>query len=1175
MRLTSLDIKGFKSFADKTTLHFNDNMTGVVGPNGCGKSNVVDAIRWVIGEQKARVLRSGKMEDLIFNGSKARNASQLAEVSLTFDNTKNQLGSEFNNVRITRMYFRNGESEYRINDVPCRLKDIHNLFLDTGVSSDSYAIIELKMIEEIINDKENSRRQLFEQAAGISKYKDRKKETISKLTSTQTDLDRVEDLLFEIEGNVKSLESQAKKTKKYYELKEEYKAESIELAAYTLVNYKDEFDNITKQQEVEADKKLKFETEINQAEARMEQDKTTLIDKERRLTEKQKTFNEFVNEITRQESEKKIASEKLKYLQEKKQSLSQQIELITAQLASLEIDVTNADSLKKQIHEQLKVAETELETVKEKLVTARTVFEEKRVALSDEQQKKTLIDRQYFDVEKEIAVGDAQKNSFVAEINQSALWIASHQQQSESLSKQLEHLSKEKNELENAFKVAEQQETDLQNAIRATRESLDQLRQEQAVQTRQLDAKQNEYNLTKSMVDKLEGFPDSIKFLKTHASFPTDAPLLSDIVAVKNEYKASIENLLEPYLNYYVVPTLAQAVQAVNLLSDNNKGKANFFILEELRQFENFNQENIAGSIGALSIVEKDDKYAPLLNYLLGQVYFVDEIENAPVDAHGSKQFITPNSKFIRSKFSLSGGSVGLFEGKRLGRLKNLEKLQEEINNLQATTSGFDEKVKAAQASLLSMNQQLQAINLNNQRNRLNVKTNELIAVRTKLENADLQSKSNEERKAAVAEKARNIEETQKVLYEKIEGLRTDRDAFQVKIDELSLAYKEANEVLQSYTDSFNQTNIQFIQQQNQLNTIEQELNFKSNQINQLTKQVEQNIQALSGSDVEQSELATNIDVVQIQLSTMYSQKDEQEKDLAAIESEYQESRKTIDELDAELRTLHKSKEMVDETINNIKEKNNNLRLQLSSMKERLSIEFNLNIDDLIDNEPNTERSYEELTQSVAKLKERIDKFGEINPMAVEAYDEMRKRFEFITAQKADLVTAKTSLEETMREIENTASEKFLDAFSQIKTNFISVFQKLFNEGDQCDLYLENPDDILESRIEVVAKPKGKRPSTINQLSGGEKALTAIALLFSLYLLKPAPFCILDEVDAPLDDTNVGKFNKMIQEFSSKSQFIIVTHNKSTMSAVDVIYGVTMQEAGVSRLVPVDFRSLN
>jgi chromosome segregation protein len=463
---------------------------------------------------------------------------------------------------------------------------------------------------------------------------------------------------------------------------------------------------------------------------------------------------------------------------------------------------------------------------------------------------------------------------------------------------------------------------------------------------------------------------------------------------------------------------------------------------------------------------------------------------------------------------------------------------------------------------------------LNAQRNKLNQKTNEMIAVKTKLENVELQSKSNEERQTAIAEKIKLIEEKQKGWLEKLEVLRIERDAFQSKIDELAVAYNDANNLLQQQTNEFNQTNIHFIQQQNSLKTIEQEIHIKQNQITQINQQYEQNQQALGIAEVDYYDLNKNLEIVEIQLSNLIGKREGLENELKAIEEEYYKSRTTIDELDNKLKSLQRTKEQVDAIIQSIKDKNTDLRLQLSGLKERLSIEFNINIDDIIDNGPNPDLNYEELQLSVSKAKERLEKFGEINPMAVEAFEEMKTRYDFIVAQKTDLVSAKTSLEETMKEIETTASEKFLDAFTKVKANFISVFQKLFTEGDQCDLYLENPDDVLESKIEVVAKPKGKKPSTITQLSGGEKTLTAIALLFSLYLLKPAPFCILDEVDAPLDDNNVGKFNNMIREFSNNSQFIIVTHNKATMASVDVIYGVTMAEPGVSRMVPVDFRSL-
>lgn len=1174
MKLTSLEVKGFKSFADKTVVHFNENMTGIVGPNGCGKSNVVDAIRWVIGEQKARMLRSNKMEDLIFNGSKSRHASQLAEVSLTFENDQQRLGTEFSTVRITRMYFRDGESEYRINDVPCRLKDIHNLFLDTGVSSDSYAIIELKMIEEIITDKENSRRHLFEQAAGISKFKERKKETISKLESTQGDLNRVEDLLFEIEGNLKNLENQAKKTKKYYELKDVYKRDSIELAAFNVVQYKEQFEAINGQQEQESEKRVQMEAELQQMETALLAEKNVLSEQEREVAQKQKDFNELLTQIAGKEGEKKLAEEKSKFLQEKQSTLNEQIKNNQSTLTVLEEEVQRANTRREEIHVVLSTAQELLEAAKTKLDEVRAAHDQKRKALADENQRKQIVDKQYFEVEKEVAVKDAQKNSLTNEINQGSQWMTTTAEQKVDLEKQLAQLTEEVGVLDAAFKEAEAQEQSLQQQVRQTRDELDTLRQALAGEARQLDQKQNEYNLTKSMVDKLEGFPDSIKFLKQQADFPKDAPLLSDIIAVKEEYKAAVENLLEPYLNYYVVNALGDAIRAVNSLSDAKKGKANFFILEELKDFK-ADGKLINNAFSALSITESDARYQNLIHYLLGKVYFVDNIEEAPVKENADCLFLTTNAQYQRSRFSLSGGSVGLFEGKRLGRLKNLEKLAEQIEALQKDVEIKDAAIKAAQDKLSTLNQALQGFNLNAQRNAVNQKNNALITVRTKLENVSLQTKTNEERQAVLKQKIEAVDADQKVQSEKYEGLRTERDAFQLRVDELTVAYNDANAKLQSESEAFNQTNISFIQQQNQLQTIEQELQFKQNQIKSLQTQSENYQQQLAGADVEIAQLLKSLEVLANEMNEMFERRTTQQTELTTIEQAFAGHRAIVEENENKFRSLQKSKELLDQVLNDIKDKNNNLRLQMSSLRERLNLEFQIEIETLIERGPNPELDFEELQREVSKNKERIDKFGEINPMAVEAFEEMNTRYQFIIGQKNDLVAAKTALEQTMAEIESSASEKFMAAFTQIKANFIDVFQKLFNEGDQCDLYLENPNDVLDSRIEVVAKPKGKRPSTITQLSGGEKALTAIALLFSLYLLKPAPFCVLDEVDAPLDDNNVGKFNNMIREFSNKSQFIIVTHNKSTMASVDVIYGVTMTEPGVSRLVPVDFRSLN
>jgi chromosome segregation protein len=937
-------------------LQFDEGITGVIGPNGCGKSNIIDSIRWVIGEHKISNLRSENLESLVFNGSKTRSASGLAEVSLTFENTKNLLPTEFNTVTVTRKYYKNGESEYRLNDVACRLKDIHNLFMDTGVSTDSYAIIELGMVDDIIKDKENSRRKMLEQAAGITIYKTRKKEAKLKLDATEQDLARIEDLLFEINNQLKSLESQAKKAEKYFEIKKEYK-------------------------------------DIN--------------------------------------------------------------------------------------------------------------LENKRTDLQQLQ----------------------------------------------------EHHEKTKEQ------------------ILETQAAVEVLRNQLAEENRKLDSKRNEHDLLKSLIDSMEGYPESVKFLHNNTNWNHEAPILSDIIYVKEEYRTAVENVLEPYLNYYVVNDLQEGLQAVHLLDANQKGKANFFMLDRINNFSNADVHQPADTIAAMSVIEVDEKHRRLAEYLLGNV-FIAETEDAITNSNGAI-VLEKHGKFVKGKYTLSGGSVGLFEGKKIGRAKNLEKLQSEIQSQEVIVNKLKAEIQAKHNEVVSFNEQLKENAIRQTQDEINQLTNQVFATRNRIENLQ----------AAQATAEQRIAEMETRLQDEQDGIAETRELFHVLNDQLQKTTEEMRSVEQDYqlaeqeynyaSVQFNDTNLQLTRQQSKITSLQQELVFKENQLNDLHQQIQNNSSQLTEASTNITESETALSSSEELFHQLLRSKEEEEKKLNEADQAYYNLRNALQEKESELRLKVKSKEMIDHLMNEIKDRLNELKLQLAGMKERLSVEFKVELDAIIDQERTTETSLEELQATSDRMKKRLENMGEINPTAIEAFQEMKKRYEFILEQKNDLVSAKESLLQTIQEVEATANQQFLDTFNKVRENFQKVFKALFTEEDTADMVLENPENLAETGIDIVAKPKGKRPSSITQLSGGEKTLTATALLFAIYLIKPAPFCILDEVDAPLDDANVGKFTNMIKQFSENSQFIIVTHNKMTMGAVDVIYGVTMQEPGVSKLVPVDFRSLN
>jgi chromosome segregation protein len=671
----------------------------------------------------------------------------------------------------------------------------------------------------------------------------------------------------------------------------------------------------------------------------------------------------------------------------------------------------------------------------------------------------------------------------------------------------------------------------------------------------------------------MEGYPDSVKFLHKNPNWNHHAPILSDIIYVKEPYRAAVENVLEPYLNYYVVSDLSEGLEAVNLLEANQKGKANFFLLDKINAFEQeFSTATLPGTLPVMEVIEVEPRYRKLAEHLLGNVVIAENDQVLEMTTH--QVVIEKTGKYVKGRYTLSGGSVGLFEGKKIGRAKNLEKLQQEITAQEAVVDLLKEQISKKQAEVLGYNEQLKDGAIRQAEQEILQLTNAVFAAQNKIENLQhLQQTALgrlEQLQHQKAEQDELLAEVREQLADLTERLKTLQDSLSDK----EAAYKAAEATYQQAAGQYNENNLAFTRAQSKLAALEQELRFKYQQVTNLQQQMEVSKQQLFAIAEELVQNEATLNQNSILLEQLMRQKEEDERALNEAERAYYAHRNSLQDRESALRLKIKAKEQADHLLEAIKDNLNNLKLQLAGIKERLQVEFRINIEDILNEPRETDTPVEELQAAADRMKKRLENLGEVNPTAIEAFTEMKKRYEFIMEQKTDLVNARESLLQTIQEVEATANKQFLDTFNAVRDNFQRVFKALFTEDDTADLVLEQPDNLAETGIDIIAKPKGKRPSSITQLSGGEKTLTATALLFSIYLIKPAPFCILDEVDAPLDDANVGKFTQMIRKFSQNSQFIIVTHNKQTMSTVDVIYGVTMQEAGVSKLVPVDFRSL-
>lgn len=1179
MRLKSLEIKGFKSFANETLIHFNEKVTGVVGPNGSGKSNVIDAIRWVLGEQKTSELRLDSMSSVIFNGTKKRKAANMARVAITFDNDKGLLPTEFHTLTISRTLYRSGNSEYRINDVVCRLKDITTLLMETGIGSDTYAIIALGMVDDILSDRDQARRRMMEQAAGIVKFKNRKRETVQKLKGTREDLDRVEDLLKEIEDNLKSLEKQARRTSKYFELKDEYKQLSMNLSAVKFQKVQADRTEILKKIQDETDAYAGKEALIRKEEADLEAMKTDLLQDEQELSGKQKDLAEFIQTLRSRENEKQMLNQRRDML---KKSLgeNQQI-LVRAETQLGEVQQKQA-GLDTKVQDQVKVCE-DLNTT---LTQAETALNEKRDAyaklkaeLSEVLTSQKNLERQVYDLEKGIAI----KNNL---LEKSKLDIRQDMAFTEQVDKEIAQIDiqqKEKKELvekwtadirtvEEREQARKQQLSEVHEQIRLKNIEADQMK-------RSIAAAQHEYDLTRSMVDNLEGFPESIRFLSKQKDWMQHAVLFSDILYCEDGYRVAVENFLEPWLNHFIVPDRRTAIEGIRYLGNSQKGKAHFIISNA---FEGGGVDTPVkeGYLRAIDVVNCDEMYKAVIQYFLKDVYISEqdfsESDNTLIDIdHDQMTVLSKRGDFLYQKKNISGGSVGLFEGKKIGRRKNLEVLEKKIKELKSSLFGLDKTLSSLedQRTLLEKADESQALQ----------------EVRKKLSAAEYDLAQVSARQESLIDKKVQAETKSQQTLVQIEQLEGEAQQLQVQlqaaqeqlaqvvkaIESRSSTSQEWSDVLNEESQAFNQLKIQTIQQSNHLQNLKREETYLREQIQRLQ---EDQVKSANQIKVLESEINATVEkneAIDAAILELIEAKKVSEQDLGEREQSYYKRKMDIQKLEQKLRATNHEMLQQQNLINQMKEKANDYKFAINALEERIRIEFEESLRDFIAESEQTETAPVELGEAevkIDKIKAKLSNFGEINPMAVEAFNEIKVRYDQINEQRADILEAEKSLLQTIKEVEETAKIRFLDAFEKIRVHFVDVFRSLFTEEDFCDIYLEDPDDPLESPIQIVARPKGKKPQTLQQLSGGEKTLTATALLFSFYLLKPAPFCIFDEVDAPLDDANIDKFNKIIQHFSDNSQFIVVTHNRGTMASVDVIYGVYMEEQGVSGLSPVDFR---
>lgn len=1172
MFLSKIELIGFKSFANKTVLYFNGGITAIVGPNGCGKTNIVDAVRWVLGEQKTSLLRSEVMENVIFNGSATRKPLGMAEVSITFQNDKGVLPTQFSEVTITRKLFRDGKSEYYINNNQCRLKDISDLFIDTGIGHNSYSIIELKMIETLLNGSLEERRRLLEEAAGIAKYKQRKKETTKKLESVQSDLLRIYDLVNEIEHQVRSLSKQAAKTKRYNKIHQELKTLELD---YWLYHFRKANDLILKLEE--ENKKLLLEKGENQR-------KLEEINKEIETLQSEIEELGFLLENIRNEENdifKKYSSvqNQINLEQEKVYSLNSSIKRIDLELIEINKLLEKFNNTLNELVKLRSEKNEQLEKTKTELTSLENLYKEVENKLNEQRELFQILNEKLVGIEKDLKYDKLSLDKLISGqsklVSDKEKLLMSYNELNTNRIQKKSLIEKAKTEIDDLIKEL----NNLNSRINLLQEEI----QKEKEQLSELQAKKSEYQLSIKEVNTSLEFLKSIfevdestGYLLKESNWNKEKKhfLLGEILAVDEQFRVAYDSLLGEFKNIVLVESEEEIEEAKEILVKERKGKCFFVSLDKVTdeniEFPKFEHSKVIAFASELPNVEK--KIRNILKIILGNSVIVKDFDDAKeiLEKFPVQAVVTLSGELVWGGHIQRRGSILHKEGLAIGkldRIKKLERRKEELSNelnlVEAKISGIDKELAENSLTLT-----------------------EMLKLKSNLENRLTQKKFVLNKEEVILEQ---IEKELKSIQNSIENKEVEVQKYNEDIKQLqdSISEKERiyNEIKTQVDDEgrkladFQSRNIdeqnkirdlekKVVQLTTELSSLEKEILRIENSRNHNQKKLEK---LLKDKEDNQKEVEMKNGII----SRLFSQSNALESNLNEIKIRKEEVIKKIKELEDLEFQQNAYKERIQNTISQILSKLHQNEIEIARQKEvshsyfsKALENYEINLNNYVLSAHIEEGDLNEIENKISTLKKSLASLGNVNFLALQEYESQRERLELYKNQIDDLVKSEKSLKEALREINETAEKKFLDTFKLVNENFNKVFKELFGPESFAELVIdfENP---LDSDLEIRVKPSGKKINSIETLSQGEKTLTVLSLLFALYLVKPSPFCILDEVDAPLDDANVDRFLNLLKRFSNEVQFIIITHNKRTMEFANSLYGVTMAEDGISKVLSV------
>ena len=1170
MYISELTMHGFKSFAKKDVVHFGEGITAIVGPNGCGKTNIVDAIRWVLGEQKYSILRSGKMEDIIFNGAKNVKPLSVCEVSLTVHNNKGKLPLEYNDIEIGRRLYRSGESEYFMNRTPCRLKDIHDLFIDTGMGSDAYSVIELKMIEQILSETGDDRRRMFEEASGINKYKMQKRSTLRKFESTRSDLHRVNDLILEIEAKVKSLSLQLKRFERHSKLLDDLKTKEISLAFLQTHAYKTDL--------------YPLNTRIAELNHLRDSNQTEESEVEKKLISLQSVFKGQQDELDKYRKQLIDYNDKRESLQSdiiiwKEQSRSAHISL---DRLSLEEEKNNQKS--KELHSHLADYRKSIKGLKPKIDSCLNLFKQKQsefnnidVQLKNMQSNLDLEQDKRWEIQKKLSDNKSMYDTAEVIINEKKNNTIELNEKVSGTRKELDNILKDLNKYQSNKKGILKKIDKNKIDLNLNDEELNKLEKEkynlEAKKNRilaYLDALDSKHTFYEELVNAAEGYPKGVRDVLNNKNIFKDAMgTVGDLLNVDESISPSIEMALGDYAKCIVVKNKKNAISILEMIRNRKSGRIMIIPLDSIPPVKTVSKsiqpnENIIGRV--VDLVKVPPKFKPLLDFLLGNIVLVKDVKVAMSDTNLKGLDLIGQDGALLIKGMIidrisSKKNLGL-----IGRKEKLSIIKDKIKTENSLYSKLDKKLIKV-AATIEKKENFKKKHQDDSRDFSKV----LSEIDDLLDNLEIQKSVLSE---SIAGSNAIISLNQKDIKSQIILRRSLKSAIQKEERELSKYLKEImnkGEALLEVQSSRDKLHQQLQDARiNHLNFEGQRENlaFQESTAEETIKEFVKRKSEIKGEikDIKESEknLRRLISVAEKKLSDINANVNKQESVLSLKQEAANDSYVIIEEMQAQIRSEQKNRESLLEELKNCELKVADLDQRINFVSERILDSYNTNIP----NEMIVDQTENELNASIERIEKSIENIGPINMAVQIEHEEEKERLLMLTDQRDDLIKAEQNLLDTIQEIDKIAREKFQDTFEDIGKNFEKLFTMFF-EGGRGSLRLEGDPDPLEANIGIHAQPPGKRNQSLRQLSAGEKALTAIALLFSIYQVKPSPYCILDEVDAPLDDVNIRKFTRVLNNFSNDTQFIVVTHNKLTMESANFLYGVTMEKKGVSQLVSV------